>query len=275
MPPAGWSNNGIYLTHAEPVPNREARPVRAGGASTCHKSMDVNTASGRPILVVDDERNIRKALELLFRASGYSVIEAEDGEAALRQVEELGPRLVLLDVEMPRLDGFETLRRLRRDSEVPVILLTVRNEDEDKDRGLQLGADDYITKPFRTEEVLLRAKAVLRRTERFLPGAGMIRVDDRLQFHPDRQYLTVGGQQVSLRPTECRLLQTLINANGAVLSNQQLLELVWGPGYDESQVRVYINYLRNKIEADSSNPQYIINVRGQGYFFENPGAAVA
>ena len=116
---------------------------------------------------------------------------------------------------------------------------------------------------------------MLRRTERFLPGAGVIRVDDRLQFHPDRQYLMVGGQQVSLRPTECRLLQTLINANGAVLSNQQLLELVWGPGYDESQVRVYINYLRNKIETDSSNPQYIINVRGQGYYFENPGAAVA
>ena len=107
--------------------------------------MDVNTAPGRPILVVDDERNIRKALELLFRSSGYPVIEAEDGEAALRQIEKLGPRLVLLDVEMPRLDGFETLHRLRRDSEVPVILLTVRNEDEDKDRGLQLGADDYIT----------------------------------------------------------------------------------------------------------------------------------
>ena len=233
----------------------------------------MNAASGRPVLVVDDERNIRKALELLFKASGYPVIEAEDGEAALRQVGEQGPRLVLLDVEMPRLDGFETLRHIRQASEVPVILLTVRNEDEDKDRGLQLGADDYITKPFRTEEVLLRVKAVLRRTERFLPGAGVVRVDDRLQFHPDRQYLTVDGRQVSLRPTECRLLQTLIDANGAVLSNQELLERVWGPGYDESQVRVYINYLRNKIEANSSSPAYIINVRGQGYYFETPGAA--
>lgn len=221
-----------------------------------------------PILVVDDERNIRKALELLFKASGFSVIEAEDGEAALLQVASNSPRLVLLDVEMPRLDGFETLRRLRTNSDVPIILLTVRNEDEDKDLGLQLGADDYITKPFRTEEVLLRVKAVLRRTERFPNSSTSVHIDDRLQFHPERQYLQVDGQQIPLRPTECRLLQTLIKANGAVLSNQEILQKVWGPGYDESQVRVYINYLRNKIEADSAKPKYIHNVRGQGYYFE-------
>ncbi len=222
------------------------------------------------ILVVDDDPNIVKILVRNLLLEGYQTLEAQSGMQALDTVRTNPPDLILLDVEMPQLDGFETLRRLRMASEIPVIMLTVRAEVADKIQGLELGADDYLTKPFNREELSLRVRAVLRRFEPpERPEDQIIAIDSRLQFDQQRRDVIVEGERISLRPTEFRLLKALIENAGWAMSHETLLTKVWGYEYrdDNHLLRLYITYLRKKIEADPAHPQYIFTNRGQGYRF--------
>ena len=181
------------------------------------------------------------------------------------------PDLVLLDVMMTELDGFETLRMLREFSSIPVIMLTAKGEEDDKVYGLELGADDYVTKPFGSRELSSRVRAVLRRAE--MPSASpeqaVLRIDDRLSVDFNRREVIVAGEHIKLRPTEYRLLYHLIENAGWTVPHEQLLAKVWGYEYrDETHyVRLYVNYLREKIEEDPSNPKYILTERGVGYRF--------
>ena len=180
------------------------------------------------------------------------------------------PDLILLDVMMPDLDGFETLQLIREISTVPVIMLTAKGEEEDRVRGLELGADDYIAKPFSPREMVSRVKAVLRRTESpSAPVHERIQVDDRLTIDFDRREIFVDGKLVQLRPTEFKLLYHLVKNAGWVVPHDQLLAKVWGYEYREEThyLRLYINYLRQKLELDPSNPRYILTERGVGYRF--------
>jgi two-component system KDP operon response regulator KdpE len=224
----------------------------------------------RRILVVDDEERMVRFIRLNLEHDGFLVSEAFNGKQAIQRLRDVSPDLILLDVMMPDLDGFEVLQMTREISNVPVIMLTAKGEEDDRIRGLELGADDYITKPFNPRELVSRVKAVLRRTE----GAsgsmhGLIEVDEHLKMDFDRREIWKDGKIVKLRPTEYRLLYHLVQNAGWVVSHDQLLAKVWGYEYrDEPHyVRLYINYLREKLEDDPSNPRYILTERGVGYRF--------
>jgi two-component system KDP operon response regulator KdpE len=223
------------------------------------------------ILIVDDEPRMRRFVRMNLELEGLRVSEASDGLDAIRKVREEMPDLVVLDVEMPHLDGFETLAEIRRASVVPVIMLTVRGEEEERIQGLDLGADDYVTKPFSARELVSRINAVLRRVQLSSPAerSSRIEVDERLSVDFDRREVLVNGEPVKLRPTEYRLLHFFVQNPGRMLSHEQLLSKVWGPEYvdDNQLLRLYVTYLRQKIEPDPSNPRYIFNERGVGYRF--------
>lgn len=222
------------------------------------------------ILVVDDEPRMIRFIRMNLEHDGFEVIEAGDGLAALQQVRDSLPDLVLLDVSMPELDGFETLRLLREISHTPVIMLTARGEEDDRVRGLELGADDYVTKPFSPRELVSRVRAVLRRTEAPAPAEkSNIHVDERLSINLDRREVLLEGKPVKLRPTEFRLLYHLVQNAGWVVPHDQLLAKVWGYEYREEThyLRLYVNYLRQKLELDPANPKYILTERGVGYRF--------
>ena len=232
--------------------------------------MVIPSTQVRRILVVDDEERMVRFIRLNLEHDGYQVVEAYNGTKALERMRSNLPDLVLLDVMMPDIDGFEVLRTIREISAVPVIMLTAKGEEEDRIRGLELGADDYVTKPFSPRELVSRVKAVLRRAESPVGTThGIIEVDDRLKIDFDRREVWVEGQQVQLRPTEYRLLYHLVQNTGWVLTHDQILAKVWGYEYrDEPHyVRLYINYLRKKIEKDPSDPKYILTERGVGYRF--------
>ncbi len=224
----------------------------------------------RRILVVDDEERMVRFIRLNLEHDGFQVSEAFNGRQAVQKLRDINPDLILLDVMMPDLDGFEVLEMVREISNVPVIMLTAKGEEDDRVRGLELGADDYVTKPFSPRELVSRARAVLRRTE----GAsgsmhGLIEIDERLKIDFDRREVWLEGKIVKLRPTEYRLLFHLVQNAGWVVSHDQLLAKVWGYEYrDEPHyVRLYINYLRQKLEKDAASPQYILTERGVGYRF--------
>jgi two-component system KDP operon response regulator KdpE len=222
------------------------------------------------ILVVDDEPRMIRFIRMNLELEGWEVVEAADGQAALDKVRDTLPDLVILDVMMPELDGFETLRLLREISTIPVIMLTAKGEEDDRVRGLELGADDYITKPFSPRELVSRVKAVLRRAEMpAISERGPIKVDDRLSIDFSRREVLVEGKPIQLRPTEYRLLYHLVNNAGWVVPHDQLLAKVWGYEYrDETHyLRLYINYLRQKLERNPADPQYILTERGVGYRF--------
>jgi len=224
----------------------------------------------RLILVVDDEPRMIRFIRMNLELEGYRVVEATDGLEALDRVREDLPDLVVMDVQMPEMDGFEALEHIRQVSTVPVIMLTVKADEGDKVRGLELGADDYVTKPFSPRELSSRIKALLRRLEMPSPPAKTVtRIDGRLTVDFHRHQVVVDGEPVRLRPTEYRLLYHLISNPGWVMSHEALLSKVWGREYrDESHLlRLYITYLRKKIEADPANPQYILTERGVGYRF--------
>lgn len=224
----------------------------------------------RKILLVDDEERMVRFIRLNLEHDGFTVIEAYNGRQALQRLRDETPDLVLLDVMMPDMDGFEVLEMIREFSNVPVIMLTAKGEENDRVRGLELGADDYISKPFSPRELTSRIKAVLRRAEGPTGGMhGLIEVDDRLKIDFDRREVWLEGKLVKLRPTEYRLLYHLVQNAGWVLSHDQLLTKVWGYEYrDEPHyVRLYINYLRQKLEEDPANPKYILTERGVGYRF--------
>jgi len=234
------------------------------------------------ILVVDDEPRMTRFIRMNLELEGYRVIEAHDGIEALDRARRELPDLIILDVMMPELNGFETLRMLREISNVPVIMLTVRADEEDKVRGLELGADDYVTKPFGARELASRIKAVLRRTQGPAgPEESILEIDDRLSIDFNKREVIVEGERLHLRPTEFRLLYHLVENSGWVVPHEALLSKVWGYEYgaDEIQnLRLYISYLRKKIEPDPSNPQYIFTEIGTGYRFvdfrqQEPGSS--
>lgn len=223
------------------------------------------------MLVVDDEPRMIGFIRMNLELEGFQVIEAHDGLAALEAVRTQLPDVVLLDVMMPKLDGFETLRMLREFSSIPVIMLTAKGEEDDRVRGLELGADDYVPKPFGPRELVSRVRAVLRRAEavNVSPRRAVLKIDDRLSVDFNRREVIVEGERIKLRPTEYRLLYHLIENAGWTVTHEQLLAKVWGYEYrDETHyVRLYVNYLREKIEEDPANPKYILTERGVGYRF--------
>lgn len=222
------------------------------------------------VLVVDDEVHMIKFMRMNLELEGCRVASAANGREALERAREDMPDVVLLDIMMPGMDGFETLRRLRDFSQVPVLILTAKGEEEDRIKGLELGADDYISKPFSHRELVSRIRAVLRRHYTAPPvPQTMVVVDDRLTIDFARREVLVNGERVNLRPTEYRLLYHLVQNAGYVQTHQMLLTKVWGPEYrDENHyLRLYITYLRQKIEEDPANPKYILTERGVGYRF--------
>jgi len=223
------------------------------------------------ILIVDDEPRIRDFVRMNLELEHYRVIEASNGLEALEELREHLPDLVILDVMMPEMDGFETLHALREVSTVPVIMLTVRQSEQDRIRGLDLGADDYLAKPFSPRELLLRIRALLRRSLMPPPSRKTeIVVDDDLKIDFSRREVIVRGEKVALRPTEYRLLYHLVSNAGRLLTHETLLSKVWGREYrDEAHyLRLYITYLRQKLEKDPAHPQYILTERGVGYRFK-------
>ena len=222
-------------------------------------------AGGRGrVLVVDDEENITFLLESALRHFGFDVRVADTGRGALREVDEFAPDVVLLDVMLPDLDGFEILRRLRLDgSRVPVLFLTARDTVDDKVRGLTLGGDDYVTKPFSLEEVVARIQVILRREGVNTDSAKLALAD--LEMDDDAHLVRRAGQTIDLSPTEYKLLRFLLVNAGRVLSRNQILDHVWEYDFDghATVVETYISYLRKKI--DKLGPPLIHTVRGVGY----------
>jgi DNA-binding response OmpR family regulator len=225
----------------------------------------------RRVLVVDDDADIRLLLEELLRGAGYAVETAQDGRAALRVFHENPCQLVILDLSMPELDGFETLERIRDLSDVPVILLTARSGEIDKVRGFRAGADDYVVKPFGRQELLVRIEAVLRRAPQ--PTRLERYEDDALSIDHAQRLVVCRGLPVHLTPLEFRLLDALTRHSGQVLSAEQLIEHVWGyaDGVSRDQVKLYVSYLRKKLgQGDGFEP--IETVRGFGYRYAPPSA---
>ncbi|HEU0114140.1 MAG TPA: response regulator [Thermomicrobiales bacterium] len=220
--------------------------------------------SGDRILVVDDEPQIRRALRTALTGHGYAVELAETGELALAAIAANPPDLVLLDLVMPGVDGLEVLRETRGWSTVPIVVLSARGQEQDKVQALDLGADDYLTKPFGMAELLARVRAHLRR--RGAPPEPIITAGD-VTIDLARRLVTRGGQEVRLTPTEYDLLRCLAVDAGKVLTHRQLLTRVWGEHVADNspELRVYINYLRRKLEADPARPQLIVTDPGVGY----------
>jgi DNA-binding response OmpR family regulator len=224
----------------------------------------------RIVLVVDDEDRMVRFIRLNLEHDGFQVIEAEKGMKAVNLIREKLPDIVLLDVMLPDIDGYEVLKLIRQHNSTPVIMLTARGEEDDRIRGLELGADDYITKPFSPRELVSRIKAVLRRSEAGgIISKEIIKVDDRLTMDFGRHEILLEGKPVQLRPTEYRLLYHLAMNAGWVQTYDTLLAKVWGYEYQDEPhyVRLYVNYLRQKLEKDPANPVYILTERGVGYRF--------
>ncbi|MBA2450130.1 MAG: response regulator transcription factor [Chloroflexi bacterium] len=227
------------------------------------------------ILIVDDDDDLLEALAIGMQLQWQDaeVVTAGDGELGLQAFFERSPDVVLLDVGLPRLDGFAVLRRIREVSDTPVIMLTARGDELDKVRGLEIGADDYVTKPFSPLELLARIKAVLRRTDLPPPTRAMPSfVADELAVNFDSHEVTKRGAPIALTALEYRLLYHLVRNAGHVLSREALLARVWGDQYRDQAdyLKVYISRLRSKLEDDPEHPRYILTERGLGYRFARP-----
>ncbi len=230
------------------------------------------------ILLADDDEMIVDVLRYRLEAEGYTVIVARDGEEALHLALSANPDLVLLDVMMPRLQGWEVCRQLRHTSTVPILMLTARGEEMDRVLGLELGADDYIVKPFSFRELLARIHAHLRRMTRLAPaGPAPQEEDDRVTLHDisidrRRHIVTRAAQPITLSPREYDLLLALLDAKGAVIERGDLLDQVWGEGWfgNPRTLDVHIRWLREKLEADPASPRLILTVRGSGYRLVTP-----
>ncbi|MGD2105670.1 MAG: response regulator transcription factor [Anaerolineae bacterium] len=224
------------------------------------------------LLIVDDDQGLVRALEFYFKRQGYSVEKAHKGRDGLRKLYECHPDLICLDVMMPGLDGWEVLERIREMTGVPVIMLTARKTEDERVKGLRLGADDYVSKPFSMRELEARIEAVLRRSgSSDLNGKREASyADDYLAVVPERAEVRCDGEIVDLTPTEQKLLFFLVQNRGRLLSIEQILEHVWGFEYTDEKgyVRLYVWRLRQKIEPDPDNPRYILTAHGLGYRFE-------
>ena len=222
------------------------------------------------VLVVDDDPMLAELVAYNLRAEGYEVVTAADGQEGLRQFYAERPDLVILDVAMPKLDGYQVCQRIREMSDTPVIMLTARGQEEEIIRGLDLGADDYITKPFQVNVLSARVRATLRRAQTEpMSGDGPNYSDPYLSIDLEARQITVDGEMVKLTPTEFKLLAVLVRNKGRVVEFRQLLESVWGFEYidDVDYLRVYIWHLRKKLEPDSKEPIYLLNELNVGYRF--------
>jgi two-component system alkaline phosphatase synthesis response regulator PhoP len=224
----------------------------------------------KKILVVDDESAILQTLRFNLERSGYTVVTASDGRAAIAMAQREEPDLVVLDIMLPVLDGIEACKEIRKFSSVPIIMLTAKDQEIDKVLALELGADDYVTKPFALHEFLARVKARLRRQNPIQHGHEEALALGEIVIDPSRQSLTVRGDDVALAPKEFALLRVLMENNGRVVTRQTLLDKIWGYDFEGEQqtVSVHIRWLREKIEVDSRNPRHIITVRSRGYMFK-------
>jgi two-component system KDP operon response regulator KdpE len=232
------------------------------------------TTKAKRILLAEDEAVLRDFVNRNLRARGFEVLEASNGLEALAVWEREDPHLLILDIMMPRMDGLEVCRRVREYSAVPIIVLTALDAESDKVAALDLGADDYLTKPFGVEELLARVRAVLRRTQgEIKPVAftGTKQFGD-IEIDPAGHVVRLRGSEVRLSPTEFSLLKELTSNVGKVLTHRMLLQSVWGPEYGEESeyLRVYINRLRHKLEADPANPRYLLTEPAVGYRFVSP-----
>jgi DNA-binding response OmpR family regulator len=231
-----------------------------------------NGMNAARILVIDDDADIRGLVAALLERAGLAVEQAEDGRSGLRALHKTPPDLVVLDVSMPDLDGWQTLERIRDLSEVPVLMLTARGEELERVRGLQAGADDYVVKPFGRQELVARVQALLRRAGREAAEQQEHYLDDRLAIDFAQRAVTFEGGAVSLTPLEFKLLAAFVRHPRQVLSRDQLLELVWGDAYGVSgdQVKLYVGYLRRKLAPEDPATVPIETVRGFGYRYK-PG----
>ncbi|HXW61319.1 MAG TPA: response regulator transcription factor [Candidatus Acidoferrales bacterium] len=222
------------------------------------------------ILVVDDEPQIRRVMRTTLISQGYTMAEAKSGEEALERIPLERPDLILLDVNMPGRSGLETCREIRLTSDVPIIMLTVRNSERDKVQALDAGADDYVVKPFGSEELMARIRAALRRVNPSEALPPFVSPDLKIDF--EKRLVMVSGQPVRLTPKEFELLHHLVANQGKTESHRRLLQAVWGPDYGEETeyLRVFINQLRKKIEPDPRHPRYIHTEPWVGYRFEPP-----
>ncbi|MFN0089072.1 MAG: response regulator [Acidimicrobiales bacterium] len=221
---------------------------------------------GTRILTVEDDERIRAAVKLALEDEGWVVEEADNGEDALDIFLRHPTDVVLIDIMLPGIDGFEVCRSIRRNSDVPIVMVTARDDTHDVVAGLEAGADDYLTKPFAPKELSARIRALLRRVKPSAPGHAQLRFGD-LEIMPDEGVVLLKGEEVHLTKTEFRLLCELGSSAGRVFSREVLLERVWGYGYfgDGRLVDVHIRRLRTKIEADPANPRHVVTVRGLGY----------
>lgn len=232
---------------------------------------------GKKILIIDDDTAFLRLVEQIFTQKGYGVLKAGNGQEGLRLLFAHKPDIVLLDVVMPGMDGWQTCQRIRDVSDIPVILLTGKQTAEDDIvRGLDCGADDYLLKPVGDRELVARVRAVLRRTELPPPPEARREItygDDFLTVDVAERKVMVNGKQVKLTPREFRLFALLVENAGRILTHKQVLEKVWGWEYtdDVDYVRIYISHLRQKIEPDTALPRYIITEPGVGYYFQKAG----
>jgi two-component system KDP operon response regulator KdpE len=226
----------------------------------------------KKILVVDDELAIIKLLRANLVAEGFEVLAAMDGVQALQAVEKEAPDLVILDIMLPEMDGFEVCRRIREWSQVPIIMLSARGGEEDKVNCLNIGADDYITKPFGIDELVARIRAVFRRVEQlYIQPSQPLFTTDGLEVNFAERKVTLSGREIKLTPTEYRLLQELVLNVDKVLTHSMLLQKVWGPEYAEEKeyLHVFIGRLRKELEPYPESPRYIMTVPGVGYRFKS------
>jgi two-component system KDP operon response regulator KdpE len=222
------------------------------------------------LLIVEDDADLVRALEVYFSRVGYHVIPAANGLEGLQKLYNERPDIVLLDIAMPKMDGWEVCRRIRELSDVPIVILTARVQEEERVRGLKLGADDYVVKPFSLKELEARLEAVLRRTRDTRPQRkGILFANAELVIDADRLVVTREGKHVDLTPTELRLLLFFADNAGRVLTHRQILDKIWGDAYGEDvdYVKLFVYRLRQKIELDPANPRYILSERGIGYRF--------
>jgi DNA-binding response OmpR family regulator len=231
-------------------------------------------ADSSTILLVDDEESVRKVLTFPLERDGFTVVQAADGEEALARFDEETPDLVVLDIMLPKLDGLEVCKRLRATSSVPIIMLTARDDELDKVIGLELGADDYITKPFSIREFRSRVRALLRRAK--APRHGAEDEEERIEadglvIDVPRRTVEVRGAPVQLTYVEFELLRTLASHPGRVYSRRMLLEALWTSAdyRDPRTIDVHVRHLREKLEAEPRNPEYLLTVRGVGYRFRD------
>lgn len=227
------------------------------------------------VLIVEDDETFRYLLGEQLESQDYQVLMAEDGEQGVEMARQRQPDLVLLDVLMPGMDGWEVCRRIRAFSDVPIMMLTCRTTELDKVRGLELGADDYLTKPVGQMELVARIRALLRRSYLSTSPDQMVRVDQRLAVDRLRSQVYVDGEAIDLSAIEFKLLSCFLDHPNRVLSHRALLTQVWGWEYDGEvdYLKVYVHHLRKKIEPDPRRPVYIVTERGLGYRFQMVGAS--